>query len=156
MRKILLPVCLLALSAVSCGPMNKETDKGLDGQLPHTQKIGSLAEKSLGLSKNDLFLIHTKVHTKNDQTDKPTIGNNTYQFRFVHTDLLPLSPSAEVSIMYWMPAMPAMGKIEDVLIREADGSYSVDLYYSMLGKWEVNIFVKDGETADEYVFEIEI
>ncbi len=153
MKTILFGFILISaiLTVGSCGPMNKV------GESSEKRVVGTVGSSSS--SKNNLFYVFTSpIDPSSLAYTSPKRGDNLYLIRFVHApDLHTPSSNAQVShITYWMPAMPEMGKEETQGVRQEDGSFRATLFFSMRGRWEVTLKIKDGEIEDEYVFETEI
>lgn len=114
------------------------------------------AAGNVNLSKNNLFYAFVAPASSSNSSTPALagLGENIYLFRFVSTQDLQLpSPQAKVSIVYRMPDMPQMGEERADAARQADGSFSATLFFSMLGKWQIQIKIQDGMKQDEYNFE---
>ena len=146
MKNFALGFMLITL-LTACGPMNSE--KATNADFPHTEKIS----KNAMSTQNNLFLVHMIPQGQNS-TAGLEVGDNNYLIHGVRADnLSSLSDQAKITISYWMPDMPTMGKSDAVAIRQNDGSYEVTLFYSMTGKWEITVTIQDGSKQDNYVFE---
>lgn len=150
-RTALILVSLSAAVVSSCGPVNREKKSDSTGGLP------SASFGSVNSSKNNAYLVYSTLQasaTPGATGDVPQVGDNAFLIRCVHaTDLRGPSDQAKVSVTYWMPDMPAMGKSEAAATRQADGTYAVTLFFSMAGKWQMTVNLQDGSDQDEYVFE---
>jgi hypothetical protein len=83
----------------------------------------------------------------NARPNPPREGNNDVQVTVKNPDGSPV-PNAEVSVTYYMPAMPAMNmpEMKDAfpLAHRADGTYSGTVRLSMGGTWQVTVAVAQG------------
>ena len=146
MKNFALGFMLITL-LTACGPMN--TERISDAELGHTEKIS----KNVMSTQNNIFLVYMTPQGQGTSAGLE-VGDNTYAIHGVRAaDLSSLSDQAKITISYWMPDMPTMGKSDATAIRQNDGSYDVTLFYSMAGKWEITITIQDGTKQDNYVFE---
>lgn len=131
----------------ACGPMN--TEKKTDAGPANSEQ----SLKGIASTQNNVFYVHMTQQGASTAAS-PDVGDNAYLVRIVHaSDLSGLSDQAKVTISYWMPDMPAMGKSDATATRQADGSYAVTLFFSMAGRWQITVTMQDGSTQDNYVFE---
>jgi len=142
-----------AASFTGCGPVNgeKKISASSSGPSPSLRTVSS--------SKNEAFLVYSTLQTASGQGTAavPQVGDNVFLLRCVHArDLRGVSEQAKVTVTYWMPDMPAMGKSEATATRQAEGTYAVTLFFSMAGKWQMIVSLQDGDSKDEYVFETTI
>lgn len=142
---------LISLILVTaCGPMNSE--KISNAELGHTEKIS----KNVMNTQNNVFLVYMSPQGQNPPASLE-VGDNTYLIHGVHAaDLSNFSDQAKITISYWMPDMPTMGKSDATAIRQNDGSYEVTLFYSMSGRWEITLTIQDENKQDNYVFETKL
>jgi len=141
LNKSLLILSAMTILFVGCGPMNTQPK---NSEAPVTQQ-GDLSKPT---TKNQFF-----VYLSLKNGGATALGDNEYTARFVFSkDLKNLSENAKVTFTSYMPAMPDMGKTDVQATRQADGSYSATLFYSMGGRWETTVKIEDNEFNDEYVF----
>jgi len=132
----------------ACGQMNKEKPP-VTGGGENTQATPQPI-KGVNATKNNLFLVY--VALQKSET-KPVVGDNIYNIRVQNvSDLGPISERGKLTVSYWMPEMPGMGKFDALTTRNQDGTYAVTLFFSMAGKWEVTITIQDEIKKDDYVF----
>ena len=132
---------------MSCGPMNAPPKNSPDGSLGVTQ-----------ISKNSQFMVHVSLNsTSGESTSSPSLGENNYLFHLVYArNFSACSSDARLSVTYWMPEMLEMGKSEEAITLQPDGSYTTTLFFSMSGRWQVTISIKDNNVEDEYTFETDV
>lgn len=148
MRLSSLAILVFILSA--CGPMNKEKPAASDSGGGDTQATPQ-ALKGVKATKENLFLVYLAPQKTEA---KPEVGDNVYSIRIVNvSDLKVVSDQAKLTISYWMPEMPAMGKSDATATRQEDGTYAITLFFSMAGKWEMTLTIQDESKKDDYVFE---
>ncbi len=90
--------------------------------------------------------------------DPPRAGASEVQVTVMQPDGAPMT-DAEVSVSYYMPAMPSMNmpEMRDVfpLAHRSDGTYSGTARLSMGGTWQVTVAVAQrGETVGKKRFTI--
>lgn len=144
----------LLLSLLSCGPMNERPNAAASSDAPAAGALGNTI-----LSKEKKFYVYIGDATTSSGafSSQPELGENSYTVRFVHTEHL-IFPSldAKVTATYEMPTMPEMGSETAIGIRQSDGSFTLNLFYSMPGKWQITTRFEDGGIADEHSFEISL
>ena len=126
--------------AFSCGPMNKP---------PSSVEKSVLGSVGSNNSKNNLFSILTK------NSAPAEMGDNTFFIRCFHaSDLKSTASESKISVSYWMPSMPEMGKDEVQATQLPDGRHEATLLFSMAGTWEITLKITEDSLQDEYVFEV--
>jgi len=141
-KKITLLLVLISVVwiTLSCGPMNK---------LPSSDEKSVLSSVGGSLSKNNLFSVLTKNSTPTE------MGDNTFFIRCFHaSDLKSTASESKISVSYWMPSMPEMGKDEVQATQLLDGRHEATLFFSMEGTWEITLKITEDSLQDEYVFEV--
>lgn len=134
----------------ACGPMNKEKPAASGGNDQATPQ----ALKGVNATSKSLFYIHTAPQKKDAPLE---VGDNVYALRVVNADdLSGISDKSKLTISYWMPEMPAMGKTDAEATRQEDGTYNVTLFFSMAGKWQMTLTIQDESKKDDYVFETKL
>ena len=71
-------------------------------------------------------------------------------------DLKAPSGAAKISVSYWMPDMPDMGRSEEVALLQNDHSFSTTLFFSMSGRRQITLKITDGDDSDEYTFDLSV
>ena len=147
---ICVPLIIGFAGLSACGPMNtkKEDTQGQTATL-----------KGVNASKNGSFLVYSGVQPAAGpaKTGSPQVGDNVFVFRSVRaSDLTALSDQAKITVTYWMPDMPDMGKEDAAGARQPDGTFQAALFFGMAGRWEMTVKLEDGALRDEYVFEAKI
>lgn len=138
-------------SLLSCGPMNERPA----ADFSNGPSAGALGDTTLSKENKFYIYIGGSTNASGALSRQPELGENTYTVRFVHTDHLVFPGlDARVTAAYEMPTMPDMGSETAIGIRRSDGSFILNLFYSMPGTWKVTIRFEDGEIADEHTFEI--
>lgn len=141
MRDVLI---VLSILLTSCGPVNKKEN------VKQQDYSGSI-NKNIYISKKEIFYVYKELQ----YVKEPELGDNTYLFRVINaSDLTTLTEHAKIKVMYWMPTMPAMPGGEDFAILNEDGTYQVNIEFSMNGRWEINVTIEDGDKRDLSVFDI--
>ena len=131
---------VLVWAASGCGPMNKLSSSD---EKPLLGSVGATT------SKNNLFSILTK------NSAPAEMGDNTFFIRCFHaSDLKSTASESKISVSYWMPSMPEMGKDEVQATQLLDGRHEATLFFSMEGTWEITLKITEDSLQDEYVFEV--
>lgn len=158
-RKILFLMSLMFISFIfgaGCGSMNPPP-KNTSGQTIQNSPDGATA---LVTTKNNQFyayLAPVEMQNHTQKLSKLELGENKFALRFVHVkEFCFPSGDAKVQFVYWMPDMPEMGKFEETGSKQADGSYTAVLFFSMAGRWEVIAKIQDQQVQDESVFETKL
>ena len=148
MRLSKIVLILMFLSA--CGPMNKEKPAASGGN----DQVTPQALKGVNATTNNLFLVYTAPQKKDAPAE---VGDNIYNLRVLHAnDLSGVTDKSKLTVSYWMPEMPAMGKADAEATRQEDGTYNVTLFFSMAGKWQMTLTIQDESKKDDYVFETKL
>lgn len=139
----------------SCGPVNTEPKPS-----NLNDSSGPVASGATKISKGSHFYVYTARKGSGNLLSNSSdgeVGDNEYVVRFAHCEDLQFpSNDATINVTYWMPDMPDMGKSEAAGIRQPDGSFLITLFYSMPGRWEITLKIKNGSMQDEHVFETKI
>jgi hypothetical protein len=147
---------VFAIALTDCGPVNSEQKTSNPNNLLLPVSAGATQ-----VSQKKYFYVYvTRKNSENrtpnssSRSSKIEVGDNEYLIRFAHCeDLQAPSNNATIDVTYWMPDMPDMGKSEVASIQQSDGSFLVTLFFSMPGRWEMTLKIKNGSIQDAYVFE---
>ena len=149
----------LGFLLTQCSPMNEAPPK--EALLDSGGGNGASKTVSLGgaqLTKNNRFIAYVSaVDAALSTVLKPTVGDTPYLIRFVASgDLRPPTADSRVSVTYWMPDMPDMGKTDAVATRKDDGSFQTSVFFGMPGRWQLDIKFKNDTTEDDQTIEVKI
>ena len=132
--ELIVASAFLSFLFFGCGPVNSKPES-TNNTSNNSSKGTELPVSDSGdvrFTKNRAFYIF--VAPKAGKNSKKEMGDNDYIFRIAQAkDLASLSSDASVTISYWMPEMPAMGKSDATATRQSDGSFLATLFISMQG-----------------------
>lgn len=139
----------LAITLFSCG---QEPADDAGKKAAHDHRVNGNHQAKL----NDGAIVTKEGHFRAVITlDNAKVGDNDILIRLTKTDgdRGVIGKDAVVTLMYWMPAMPGMGKMTATSMRMGD-QYHGKAAFSMAGKWEVVVTVVEGEVRDVLSFDV--